>query len=73
MATNRLPTASRRPHGNSDINLEIGARCLATCGSTLTFAQKTGVHVPWIEGLSGSFTPFNAISCLPLCVCQAGT
>jgi len=39
----------------------------------LTFAQKTGVHVPWIEGLSGSFIPFNAISCLPLCVCQAGT
>ena len=39
MATNRLPAASRKRHDNSTINLEIGARSQAACGSTLTLAM----------------------------------
>ena len=41
MATNRLPAASRNfDNDNSTINLEIGARPQAACGSTLTFCEK---------------------------------
>jgi len=36
VATNRLPAASRRLHEDSIVNLEIGVRPQAACGSTLT-------------------------------------
>ncbi|MCB1095381.1 MAG: hypothetical protein KDN22_07345 [Verrucomicrobiae bacterium] len=40
VATNRLPAASRKRHDNSTINLEIGARRPADCGSTLTLQKE---------------------------------
>jgi len=40
VATNRLPAASRKPHNSSIINLEIGVRSQAACGSTLTFGSN---------------------------------
>ncbi len=40
VATNRLPVACRKHHGNSPINFEIGARSQAACGSTLTLASE---------------------------------
>ena len=38
MATNRLPTASRKFHDNLTLTPIFGARLQAACGSTLTFA-----------------------------------
>ena len=38
--TNRLPAASREWHDRSTINLEIGERSQAACGSTQTFALQ---------------------------------
>ena len=37
VATNRRPAASRKLHEDSIVNLEIGARPQAACGSTLAF------------------------------------
>ena len=37
VAANRLPAASRKLHEESIVNLEIGVRPQAACGSTLTF------------------------------------
>jgi len=39
VATNRLTAASRKFHGNSTNNLEIGARRQPACGSTLTLGE----------------------------------
>ena len=39
VATNRLPANSQKFHDNPIINLEIGARSQAACGSTLTFSK----------------------------------
>lgn len=40
VATNRLPAAGRKRHDNSIINLEVGARSQAACGSTRTVRSK---------------------------------
>lgn len=39
VATNRLPAARRKLHEDSIVNLEIGARPQAACGSTQTFGN----------------------------------
>lgn len=44
MATNRLPAASRLLHDIPTINLEIGARPQAACGSILTLGNITHIY-----------------------------
>ena len=63
MATNRLPAPSQDFHDNSTINLEIGARSQAACGSTLTLGKIIMRFVPGdlstriAEGLRSGQTP----------------
>ncbi len=44
MATNRLPVASRKHRDKSTINLEVGARSQAACGSTLTLLRNPAIQ-----------------------------
>ena len=43
VAANRLPAASRKLHEESIVNLEIGVRPQAACGSTLTLCKQKGI------------------------------
>jgi len=56
VATNRLPVASRNRHDNSTINLEIGARPQAACGSTLTVGLQSALSA--LKTSSGLFAQF---------------
>ena len=61
MATNRLPRREPKAKWLFNLNLEIGARPQAACGSTLTFSKnsegkeqrtKTKIYIAIVTGLA---------------------